>query len=72
VCAGVINSNNRNADVEEANRSVALVEEDNHISETNAFEAPLSDETRPPAFAPSGLTLKERLAARVASIKEVK
>ena len=74
VCTGVINSNGSNADIGEINSSLVDTEESNLINDANAIEVPISGATEPPAFVPvpSGLTLKERLAARVASIKDVK
>jgi hypothetical protein len=72
VCAGVVDLNKSTTDIEEVKAPVAEAGVDNSTNEVNVVDAPLSGETKPPAFVPSGLSLKERLAARVASIKEVK
>ncbi len=72
VCAGVIDSNRSNVDIGDINSSIVDAEESNLIPNINTIEVPISGVTKPPATVPSGLSLKERLAARVASIKDVK
>lgn len=67
-----MDSNRTNADIGDINSSLVDAEESNLIHNVNTIKVPISGATKPPATVPSGLSLKERLAARVASIKDVK